>query len=264
MQGWRSETKACLVASAILFGIPVISAAADAATVHHHAAFHGIHEISMHSGGMRYAGRHMVYAMAHGRHGYGRYYAHSYGISCVPYAREASGIDVAGNAWQWWYNAEGQYARGAQPESGSVLAFRANGRMRLGHVAVVRDVVNSREVVVDHANWPGGGWGGVSHGVVVVDVSEANDWTAVRVQLPNRGEFGSVYPTYGFIYNRPDNGRVTASVSRPAPLPVINAAPADLRPTAERPWHTLEEVAQSPVTSFQRIDLRLNSAVPAQ
>ena len=81
----------------------------------------------------------------------------SYGISCVPYAREASGILVAGNAWQWWDNAAGTYARGDQPEAGSVLNFRANGRMRLGHVAVVTRVVNAREVIVDHANWPGGG-----------------------------------------------------------------------------------------------------------
>lgn len=185
--------------------------------------------------------------------------ARFHGISCVPYARQVSGIMVAGNAWQWWDNADGLYARGDRPEVGSVLNFRANGRMRLGHVAVVTQVMNSREVTVDHANWPGGGRGGVSHDVSVVDVSEANNWTAVRVEIGRDGEFGSVYPTYGFIYNRPDTGLVSASIARPAPLPEINRVPADLRPVAERPWHTVEEVAEAPATRTHRIDMTITT-----
>ncbi|HEX3573902.1 MAG TPA: CHAP domain-containing protein [Rhodopila sp.] len=182
-----------------------------------------------------------------------------YGISCVPYARQVSGIEVAGNAWQWWDNAAGRYARGDRPEPGSVLNFRANGRMRLGHVAVVTQVVNAREIIVDQANWPsGGGIGGVSHNVSVVDVSEANNWSAVRVELGREGTFGSVYPTYGFIYNRPDTGIVTASVARPAPQPAINPVPSDLRPAAERPWQTTEEVAEAPATR-QRIDMSVGT-----
>src|SRR4051794_18134409 len=43
------------------------------------------------------------------------------GISCVPFARNDSGIQVTGNAWQWWEKAEGSYARGSVPEPGSVL-----------------------------------------------------------------------------------------------------------------------------------------------
>ena len=46
----------------------------------------------------------------------------------------------------------------------------------------------------------------ISRNVAVVDVSEANNWSAVRVELGRDGTFGSVYPTYGFIYNRPDTG----------------------------------------------------------
>ena len=88
--------------------------------------------------------------------------------------------------------------------------------------------------------------GGVSHNVAVVDVSEANNWSAVRVALGRNGDFGSVYPTYGFIYNRPDNGMVMASINRPAPQPDINPVPSDLRPVAERGWHTFEEVAEAP------------------
>jgi hypothetical protein len=139
-------------------------------------------------------------------------YSGSYGgISCVPFARAASGIDLKGNAYEWWDAASGVYARGDRPESGSVMNFRANGHMRLGHVAVVTAVLNSRMVEIDHANWagPGANRGGVSRGVPVIDVSEANDWTAVRVGLGRSGEFGSVYPTYGFIYDRPDTGGIT-------------------------------------------------------
>jgi hypothetical protein len=156
---------------------------------------------------------------------------------------------VAGNAWQWWDNAAGRYARGSQPEPGSVLSFSANGRMRLGHVAVVARVVNAREIEVDQANWWGPGMrGGVSRGMPVVDVSENNDWTAVRVGLGRSGEFGSVYPTNGFIYDRPDNGQMVAAVSAPAPKPALNPAPADLRPWAQRADYSqgFDEVAEAP------------------
>ena len=172
----------------------------------------------------------------------------SYGISCVPFARAESGIVVAGNAWQWWGNAAGTYARGQSPEAGSVLAFRANGRMRMGHVAVVARVLNAREVLIDHANWPsGGGRGGVSQSIPVVDVSENNDWSAVRVGLGNDGNFGSVYPTYGFIFDRPDTGVMEANRHTPAQqVAQLNPAPRDLRQGAARPARQFEEVAQAP------------------
>jgi hypothetical protein len=194
----------------------------------------------------------------------GHHYAGAGGISCVPFARSDSGISVAGNAWQWWENAAGVYERGRVPESGSVLTFRANGRMRLGHVAVVSRVINPREVEIEHANWAGTGMrGGVARNVPVVDVSEANDWTAVRVGLGRGGEFGSVYPTYGFIYDRPDNGTLVAAARPPAPQPALNPVPADLRPAAERGWQTYEEVAEAPKAQKRyrhSIDLSLNHA----
>ncbi|MEA2737114.1 MAG: hypothetical protein QOH05_421 [Acetobacteraceae bacterium] len=261
MRAVGTGPRAWLLSSALLFGSTLLAANADAAQhsrsarslISPTASFH-VHTISTRmtlASGTR---------MSHGMHMTGRRFsARSYGISCVPYARQVSGIMVAGNAWQWWDNAEGLYARGDRPETGSVLNFRSNGRMRLGHVAVVTQVINAREVMVDHANWPtGGGRGGVSHDVAVVDVSEANNWSAVRVELGRGyGEFGSVYPTYGFIYNRPDTGYVTASIERPAPQPAINRVPSDLRPVAERPWHTVEEVAEAPDRSPRRIDLSI-------
>lgn len=170
-------------------------------------------------------------------------------LSCVPYARSTSGILVAGNAWQWWDHAAGTYQRGSVPEPGSVLAFRSNVHMRLGHVAVVTRVINDREIQVDHANWAGRG---VTRGVPVVDVSENNDWTAVRVGLGRADSFGSVYPTYGFIYDRPDNGTMLAAITSPAPQPALNPAPRDLRPTSVRTTvahakrRQYDEVAEAP------------------
>ncbi|MBE9606425.1 CHAP domain-containing protein [Acetobacteraceae bacterium H6797] len=127
------------------------------------------------------------------------------GISCVPYARMVTGMDISGNAYAWWGNAAGSYARGKMPEPGSVLAFRSSGGMRSGHVAVVSRVVSRREVLIDHANWEGPGIrkGTVMRGVSVIDASDNNDWSVVRVQVGHSaGSYGREYPTYGFIYNR--------------------------------------------------------------
>jgi surface antigen len=190
------------------------------------------------------------FAVAHGYASRG--YTHYTGISCVPYARAATGITVAGNAWQWWDNSAGTYQHGDVPEPGGVLAFRANGRMRLGHVAVVAKVVNSREIEIDQANWAGGG---ITRGVPVVDVSENNDWTAVRVGLGRSDSFGSIYPTYGFIYDRPDTGAVLTAITAPAVQPALNEAPADLRAlpgrtvvaSARRKTQKYDEVAEAPL-----------------
>ncbi len=155
------------------------------------------------------------------------------GLQCVPFARAASGIELKGNAVNWWDAAAGVYARGNEPEPGAVLNFRANGGMRLGHVAVVRQVVNSREIEIDHANWAWSGKGNISRGVSVIDVSDRNDWSAVRVALGHGNEFGSVYSTYGFIYDRPDNGTMVASTR-----PVMTAPSRDVR--------AYDEVAEAP------------------
>lgn len=160
------------------------------------------------TGKMRYGSRYAY------RYNYGALSEGDGSLQCVPFARAASGIELKGNAAEWWYAAAGVYERGNEPEPGSVLNFRSTGHMRLGHVAVVTSVDNPREIEIDHANWAGAGAlkGGVARGVHVIDVSPENDWTAVRVALPNAsGDYGSVYPTYGFIYDRPDNGTTAAS-----------------------------------------------------
>lgn len=142
-------------------------------------------------------------------------------IECVPYARQISGVQISGDAWTWWGQARGEgYTTGVKPQAGSVMVFkRANG-MRRGHVAVVRSVVNSREVVVDHANWAtrrSGRKGKIDRGVSIIDVSPRNDWSMVRVWYPVVDDYGtSVYPLYGFIYGggkAPADDGVTISAS---------------------------------------------------
>ncbi len=156
-------------------------------------------------------------------------YRHS-GLQCVPYAREVSHIDLSGNAFLWWAEAAGRYARGSQPEVGSVLNFRSIGRMPLGHVAVVTAVLDPRTILVTQANWVRGT---ITNDVTVQDVSADNDWTAVKVELGDGDTMGSSYPTFGFIYNHPDAGTVIASnggarnevAEAPAARPVSSEAP---------------------------------------
>lgn len=139
-------------------------------------------------------------------------------LQCVPFARETSGISIRGDAWTWWSAAAGQYERGHDPRVGAVVVFKKFSAMRYGHVAVVARVVNSREVLVDHANWAphrGHGRGKISKMVAVTDVSPNNDWTEVRVWNSATRDFGTrTYPTYGFIYPLSKRGYVqNASLS---------------------------------------------------
>ncbi len=141
------------------------------------------------------------------------------GLSCVPFVRMATGMDISGDARHWWANAAGTYARGQVPERGAVLAFMGSGGMSRGHVGVVSRVVNARTILLDHSNWGGPGIrrGQVIRGAVVVDVSDRNDWTSVRVQVGHSAEsFGRTYPTHGFIYNRPAGARIMTAQARPA------------------------------------------------
>jgi surface antigen len=187
----------------VLFGIAAASASADARTDHRRdaRAAAGTAAAAQQAAAPRSA------AAAQGDDDARTGGANRGGISCVPYARQATGIAIRGNGREWWHKAAGLYARSDRPEVGSVLSFPASGGMRLGHVAAVSRVLGAREILIDHANWAGPGIrrGTVMRGVSVVDVSPDNDWTAVRVQVGwNRGTYGRVYPTHGFILNRPD------------------------------------------------------------
>jgi hypothetical protein len=120
-------------------------------------------------------------------------------VWCVPFARDVSGVEIKGNAGTWWRQAGESYARGHKPAVGAVMAFSSTRKLPLGHVAVVSQVLSEREVLIDHANWKRGQ---ISLGMAVIDVSEKNDWSAVRV-LSQPDSFGSVYAVDGFIFPRP-------------------------------------------------------------
>lgn len=133
-------------------------------------------------------------------------------LQCVQYAREITNVPLQGDAWTWWDKAaRARLDRGRAPDAGSILVFRRTERLRRGHVAVVAEIVNRREIVVDHANWASARAlrGRVDFAVRVVDVSPANDWSAVRVWHADSDSFGQrVYPTYGFVYARnPPNAK---------------------------------------------------------
>ena len=118
---------------------------------------------------------------------------------CAPYAREVSGVDIHGNANTWWGQAEGRYLRGHTPEVGAVLAFEATRRMRVGHVAMVSRVISDREILLTHANWSRPGR--IERDARAVDVSDAGDWSEVKVWYAPNDDLGtSTYPTEGFIY----------------------------------------------------------------
>lgn len=147
-----------------------------------------------------YLAANSVHRKHHYHHPYQRSFIRGV-IQCVAYANAQSNVVIHANARDWWSRARGVYARGREPEPGSVLNFRSIKRMPLGHVAVVRDILDNRTITVDHSHW---GQPGPRYNVPVIDVSPQNDWSSVRVALTHSpGQYGSVYPTYGFIYPRP-------------------------------------------------------------
>ena len=123
---------------------------------------------------------------------------------CVPFARNASGIEIYGDAWTWWDQADGRYQRGHKPKIGSVVAFAKQSRLPLGHVAVVSRIVEKRVLMLTHANWSRqhGERGHAEQDVTLFDVSRHNDWSEVRVWYrDSNGLGGTTYAVNGFIYS---------------------------------------------------------------
>jgi surface antigen len=131
-------------------------------------------------------------------------------LQCVPYAREASGLDIYGNASTWWRQAAGRFERAKSPRDGAVMVTRGYHNPRRGHVAVVRQVISERSIIVDHANWLNSGE--VTLNVPVIDVSPKGDWSQVRVfHIPTQTWGIRVYTAQGFILPnaKPAGGPVT-------------------------------------------------------
>jgi surface antigen len=154
---------------------------------------------------------------------------------CAQFARMFSGIEIFGDAWTWWEQAMGKYARGFTPEAGSVLVFKPFGPMTRGHVAVVSQVLTDRIIQVTHANWSpvDGRRGQIENNVTVVDVSDRGDWSRVKVWYKPTGDLGTTsYPTYGFVYKAAANAfsaakTATVSAFDPASRAALSAQIAD-------------------------------------
>jgi hypothetical protein len=121
-------------------------------------------------------------------------------VECAPFARELTGVQLRGDAEDWWREAAGRYQRASSPAVGSILVLARSPRLPDGHVAVVTRVLSGRQVLVTQANW-------VHHRVTadqpVIDVSAGNDWSVVRLWWPPSGQMGiAEYAVRGFI--RPD------------------------------------------------------------
>ena len=136
----------------------------------------------------------------------------SVALECVPFARALSGIDLRGDAAEWWWQADGRYSRGRSPRPGSVIVFAQSSRLPRGHVSVVSRVISRREILVTHANW-------VHHHVttdqLVVDDSPYGDWSRVRVWWPASNALGTTgYRVLGFIYsgNSTSHDRIVRAV----------------------------------------------------
>lgn len=158
-------------------------------------------------------------------------------LQCVPYARTVSDIRLTGDAWTWWEQAEGRYARGGAPRKGAVMVLAPAGPMNLGHVAVVSKVLDAREVLIRHANWSSPG--AIEEDVLARDVSPEGDWSQVRIWHSPSGKLGvRSNPVYGFIY-APEPKLRRFDPARDVPLgtryAVLRAEGADAPVAALRP-----------------------------
>jgi surface antigen len=140
-------------------------------------------------------------------------------VNCVQFVKKVSAIALHGNAYEWWDAADGAYARGTIPQAGAVMVFSKSRHLPYGHVAVVEKKIDERTILIDHANWSviAGHRGHVERSVRVVDVSENNDWSKVKVWYASLADVGNTsYSLRGFVY--PNTPRPPAHVGKPIRL----------------------------------------------
>ncbi|HEX7854258.1 MAG TPA: CHAP domain-containing protein [Sphingobium sp.] len=135
-------------------------------------------------------------------------------LQCVPYAREISGVRLHGDAWTWWGQARGHYARGTDPRPGAVIALADTDVMPLGHVAVVSKIIDDRHILLRHANWSGPGL--IEKDVLAVDSSAENDWSQIRIWWGQSQQMGvRDNPVNGFIYPKAVSERAVFDPGEP-------------------------------------------------
>lgn len=145
-------------------------------------------------------------------------------LQCVPFARRESGVEIYGNANTWWRQAQERYETSEAPMERAVMVLEGYSTTARGHVAVVKEVVSSRLIIVDHANWLNGGE--ITRDVPIMDVSEAGDWSEVRVwHVPGRHWGGRTYQVQGFIQNILTDTARQAEVDQAAASHEFSSAP---------------------------------------
>ena len=119
---------------------------------------------------------------------------------CVPFARRASGIEIYGDAHTWWRKAKPE-KRMKRPRPGAVMVLAKTRRLSRGHLAVVKEIIDSDEITVTHTNW---GHSSDTRRIVyesmrVKDISKAKDWSHAIFWNANTSAYGSPYKVSGFI-----------------------------------------------------------------
>ncbi len=183
-------------------------------------------------------------------------------------------MQIFGDAYTWWQKATGKYDEGQAPKPGAVLVFRSQGKMKLGHVAVVSQVITDRYIQVTHANWSPveGHRGRVEENVNVLDVSDKGDWSKVKVWYGPLNDLGTtVYSTYGFIYQAAQSGQnmgqqLVASISGnkdAAKAEPVKAQPVTQVAVAEQAPANLPEDLKAALTPEAKTAARQPRAVTA-
>ena len=161
------------------------------------------------------------------------------GINCVQYVRSVSDVELSGDGWMWWDRAGDRYERGATPQPGAVMVFKRTKQMVHGHIAIVSELVDERTIRINHANWaPRGGLRGrVDTDVTVQDISDNNDWSAVRVWYEKADNFDRPYPIAGFVYSPSGGVPAQDSTFEAKTTPVKLERNAPLQPNYPPNYH---------------------------
>ena len=120
-------------------------------------------------------------------------------MTSVPFARAHSGVNIYGDAYTWWAQAQiAGYSERSNPSTGAVMVLSGYSTSEHAHAAVVRRIVSSREIRIDHANWLNNG--AIFMDDPVADVSAANDWSRVLVwNVETHAWSTHTYVVQGFI-----------------------------------------------------------------
>ena len=136
---------------------------------------------------------------------------------CVPFVRDRSDIKLYGNAHSWWDQIP-KNQRSHTPAPGAIMVLSDSHKLHYGHLALVTQLINNREIEVTHTNW--GSNSSTRRRVYemmrVRDSSTDNDWSEATFWNKDAGSFGFPYPVDGFIHPQP-----IASVPEQIEVPLV-------------------------------------------